>query len=351
MAPARRAATVPRGVAGATVTGMVLVVGLFLLSRQDYILFHSMVELFAAAVAMGLFLLVWSARGFLGNDALTFLGIAYFFVAFLGLIHTLAYKGTGLFPAERAADLATQLWIAARYMESVSLLLFTVMLGRRLRPISALAAYGIATALLLAAILVWRIFPPCFVEGVGLNRFKIVSEVLICLILGAALLLLQRRRGMLDPAVHRILSAAIGFAIGAELAFTFYVDVYDLSNFARHILKLLSFLLIYLALIRSGLTKPYATLFQELAQSEKNLREEQAVMKAIFSATPDFLVLKNRESVHLKANRAFCAFLGLSQQEIVGRTDADLFPADVAGRFLAEDAEVIRAGKGCAGSM
>jgi PAS domain S-box-containing protein len=56
------------------------------------------------------------------------------------------------------------------------------------------------------------------------------------------------------------------------LAFTFYVDVYGLSNLIGHYLKIISFYLIYEAIFETGLTRPYALLFRNLKQNEEALR-------------------------------------------------------------------------------
>jgi len=56
------------------------------------------------------------------------------------------------------------------------------------------------------------------------------------------------------------------------LAFTLYADVYGLSNLIGHYLKIISFFLIYKAVIETGLRKPFALLFRELKQSENSLK-------------------------------------------------------------------------------
>jgi signal transduction histidine kinase len=73
---------------------------------------------------------------------------------------------------------------------------------------------------------------------------------------------------------------AIIFTIGAELAFTFYVGVYDLSNLVGHLLKILSFYLIYKAVIETGVIRPYSILLSYLKQSEERLRQYTLELQA-----------------------------------------------------------------------
>jgi hypothetical protein len=102
--------------------GALVLLGLYLTSLYNYLLFHSLAEVFAIVVACGVFMVAWNSRRFLDNNYLLFIGIAYLFVAGLDLLHTLAYKGMGVFP-DYDANLPTQLWIASRYIQSFSLLI------------------------------------------------------------------------------------------------------------------------------------------------------------------------------------------------------------------------------------
>ena len=162
---------------------MAILLVLFVLSQYNYLFFHSVAELFAIAVGWGVFMLVWSARRFVRSEALVFLGTAYLFIGLIDLVHTLAYKGMGVFPAHLDANPATQLWIAARAMESLSLLVFAVFLDKALNPFRALFCFAAITAVILAAVFVWPVFPACYVTGSGLTPFKKISEYVICLIL------------------------------------------------------------------------------------------------------------------------------------------------------------------------
>ncbi len=253
--------------------------GLYLTSYYSYLLFHSLVEMFSIVVACGIFMVAWNARHFLDNDYLLFIGIAFLFVAGLDLLHTLAYRGMGVF-TEYDANLPTQLWIASRYVQSLSLLIAPLFIRRRLKPHLVFLSYVVVVSLLLASIFYWHIFPDCYVEGVGLTPFKKTSEYIISLILLASIARLLQYRTQFDPDVLRLLILSIGLTIGAELAFTFYISVYGLSNLVGHVLKIISFYLIYKAIIATALVKPYSIMFRNLQQSEAELRQQTIELQA-----------------------------------------------------------------------
>ena len=87
---------------------ILILVGLYLTSLYNYLLFHSLVEIFSIFIACSIFLVAWNSRRFMDNNYLLFLGIAYLFVGGVDLIHTLAYRGMGIFTGYEA-NLPTQL--------------------------------------------------------------------------------------------------------------------------------------------------------------------------------------------------------------------------------------------------
>lgn len=252
--------------------------GLYLTSLYSYLLFHSLSEIFSIVVACGIFMIAWNSRQFLDNNYLLFIGIAYLFVGGVDLLHTLAYKGMGVFQGY-GANLATQLWISARYIESFSLLIAPLVLGRKLKSSFVLIGYFFLVVILLVSIFHWRIFPDCFLEGIGLTPFKKISEYIICLILLISVALLVSKQKEFDRVVLKLLVASIFLTIIAELAFTFYISVYGISNLLGHFCKIISFYLIYKAIIETGLTKPYGLLFRNLKQSEEALRGKEAALR------------------------------------------------------------------------
>jgi hypothetical protein len=101
-----------------TIAVVIAAAALYATSLESYVLFHSMAELFSIVIAAGIFVIAWNTRKFMPNAYLLFIGVAYLYIAFIDLVHTLAYKGMGVFPGADA-NLPTQLWIAGRYMEAV----------------------------------------------------------------------------------------------------------------------------------------------------------------------------------------------------------------------------------------
>jgi PAS domain S-box-containing protein len=251
-------------------------VGLYLSSLYSYLLFHTLAELFSIVVALSIFVVAWNSRGFINNNYLLFFGIACLYVGAIDLLHTLAYKGMGVFP-KHDANLPTQLWIAARYLQSASLFVAPWFLGRNLKLGHVFGTFTCLFVLTVLCIFVWGIFPACFVEGSGLTAFKKTSEYIVCLILLGAVLGLIARRKYFDRGVFLLLVSSIVVTIVSELSFTLYITVTGLPNLIGHYLKIIAFFLTYLAIVETGFRKPYRLLLRELKkeQDELELRVEE----------------------------------------------------------------------------
>ena len=158
--------------------GVIILSLLFIVSRYNYLIFHTLAEFFSIIIAWGLFIIVWNTKETVKNDALVIIGIAYLFIGGLDLFHTLSYKGMGVLDPERGANPATQLWIIARYMESITLCVFPFLLGKRIKVAIPIGVYSITSAIALFLIFIWDLFPACYIEGVGLTIFKKTANIL-----------------------------------------------------------------------------------------------------------------------------------------------------------------------------
>lgn len=299
----------------ALLSGIFVAIGLYLSSLYNYLLFHTIAELASIAVAYGLFMIAWNSREFNENRYVVFLGVAYLFIGSLDFVHTLAYKGMPIFSGYDA-NLPTQLWIAARYLESLSLLFALIFLQRRLKSEHVFSVYSVTFVILLLAVLT-DTFPTCYREGLGLTQFKIVSEYIISCTLLAGLGLLYFKRAVFAPPLFKLMTASILCTICSELAFTFYVSVYGLSNLVGHYFKLLSFYLIYKAVIETGLREPYAVLFRNLQESRAMLREREERFRRLAENAPEIIFRYNlRPEPHFDyVSSAATAIIGYTPDE------------------------------------
>jgi PAS domain S-box-containing protein len=251
--------------------GLLLAAGLYAARMYNGLLFHSLTEVFGIAVAVAMFMVFWNTRRLAGNGYFLFVSIAYLFVALIDLVHMLAYPGMGIFPGDNT-NRSLQLWVAARALQALSLLLAPLCVGRRIKSGWVILGYILAVMLLFASIAT-GLFPTCYQQGVGPTTFKVVSEYVICLVLLAAGVLLLRQRSAFEPRSFRLLIGSFAATIVSELALSLSRSDYDLANAGGHLVQVVAFYLLYEALIEIGLRWPYQSLFRDLKHSESLLLE------------------------------------------------------------------------------
>jgi len=82
----------------------------------------------------------------------------------------------------------------------------------------------------------------------------------------------------------------------------------------------------------------------DLKTAEQVLNEQKALLQTILDAIPDFISLQDHEGKYISVNRAFCEMLNKNQEEIIGRTNHDLFSKDRADQYTREDKRVSETG-------
>ncbi len=249
-----------------------LLVILYLMT-SNYLLFHAYAEGFSIVIAALMFVLTWNSRQYIDNPYLRFIGLGYLFVANIDFLHILGYVGMNVFAGYDYY--ANQLWVLARYMESLTLLvgLYFLYKQKSCNDYLVLVVYTIISAIGIFSIFVWKIFPIAFVGGIGQTPFKIISEYIIMGILVLVLVGLKNFQEHFGPQLLRLISLSVVMTILSELFFTFYISNYGISNIMGHYFKIISFYLIYKSIVEKSIKEPYDIIFRNLEKRGSNLRK------------------------------------------------------------------------------
>ncbi len=281
---------------------------LFGISQSHFLLFHTLAELFAIIVAIIMSVVAWQTYTFSRNHFLMYLGCGYFWVAALDLFHALTYKGIGVFDIE-GGNTTAQMWLIARFAEALLLLTAPWFLSRTVSRIPVFTIFGIG-AVVMFLVVMSDVLPLAYIDGQGLTAFKIYSEYAVIALLICAALLLASRRDRVPHQIFVLTVSAITLTIFAEIAFTFYVTLFDYMNALGHVFKFFSFWLIFKAIVSTTLTEPY---------------EVMAKGSTTYDAIPDPIIVIDGNGVVHQVNRSACEYTGLSENAVVGNNVHQLF--------------------------
>ncbi len=115
----------------------------------------------------------------------------------------------------------------------------------------------------------------------------------------------------------------------------------ELKNFREHLMDLVEERT--MELVNSNRSLQHEV--TERKQAETSLKESENKCRILVDYLPQGIYLKNRNSVYVYCNDNFARDLNIKAGDIVGKTDYDLFPQEIAEKNRSEDREIIRSGK------
>ena len=204
------------------IAGISILVFAYYLSTVNYFLFHALAEGFTIVVSLTISIIVFNNHRYHKNIFISILGIAYFFTAAFDTLHTVGFYGMNILSDKNDRNLAIQLWIIARYFNSVGMLLACLSFNRTFKLVYIFAAYLVASFLLLNSLFYWGIFPKCFHEDGGLSLFKIYSEYIICLFFTIGAVFIRLHKGRFQPKIYRLIITFVVLNVCTELMMTTY---------------------------------------------------------------------------------------------------------------------------------
>ena len=82
-------------------------------------------------------------------------------------------------------------------------------------------------------------------------------------------------------------------------------------------------------------------------RAEEALSEERRLLRTLIDNMPDYIYVRDSGSRFLLANRALAQLVGAkTPEDLLGKSDFDFFPKELAEAFYADDQKIIRTGQG-----
>ena len=83
----------------------------------------------------------------------------------------------------------------------------------------------------------------------------------------------------------------------------------------------------------------------ERKRAEVDLRNSEALYHSLVETLPQNIFRKNLQEQFTFANSRFCETLSKTRDEIIGRTDFDFFPPNLASQYQKDDQDIMRSGR------
>ena len=279
----------------------VLIMAALLITRyhNGILLFHTLAELFAIFVGMLMLVVVLNTRHFIRNDFLVYLGVGYFGVSILDAMHTFTVHGLPFFNTSDV-EITLHFWIYGRLFEAILLATAPIFLWRKLNSrIAVLSVVVLISALSLLAF--YQPFPRMMENG-ELTPYKITAELVVIAMLLVSIAVYYANRKLMAGKVVAFTICSMLLTICAELCFTLYTSFQSPSFVIGHLLKFLSFWMIYQAIVQTTLNEP----LKLLTRSSNS-----------YDAIPHSAVRTDGDAIILQVNRAAVNCIEHSRTELI----------------------------------
>jgi PAS domain S-box-containing protein len=279
---------------------------------KSYAVIHTVLEVFCITIALSSFFVVWCVSEIQQTNLV--LGFGFLTVAIFDTLHTLLWQGLGLFP-DGYYDLSAKYWLAGRFFEALFLILSTTPMSKL--PINRWAGLIFTLVFSFSLALALYYTPhalPLLLTPQGVTPLKIVIEYVIILMFIYFLFRIYTGHFQEDMVTKEFLMIAILMAVPAELCFTVFTTITDFYNVLGHVLKISYYYFFLRAVFAGFVVFPY-----------KKLRLSEERFQKAFHMNPSMMMISTlQERVFLDVNDSFAKLVGLSREEIIGRSTDEI---------------------------
>ena len=256
-----------------------VIILLYITSIYNYIMFHTIAEMFCICIAFTVFVLTWNSYKYLENNYLIIIGVSMFFIGIINLFHVMSSEGMNIF-----SDLSKcpcRLWICVRYFESIVLLLpfAFIKLKKKVNIYIVFTICAFITTIFLLSVFVWKILSADYLCKIDFNLIEKYSKYIICLMLIAAIAMLIYSKNNFESKIYEYVLFSILLLLLSEISLDIYSGSSKLLIVIGHFFKLLSFYFVYKCIIVKGIKEPYETIFIEMKLTEEKLNEQNKILK------------------------------------------------------------------------
>ncbi len=289
------------------------------LSNKNIVLFHITIETFCIFVAMSMLLIAVNTYQHSKNSFILFLGLSYGFVAYYDFLHIVSAKGFNILSANDI-NISMQVWIIARYLESISLLLACLGIKNKetFNVNKYIALYILASVILNPLVFKWHVFPPFYTPFIEISTFIKFSSFFLIIINLFSIVIIYKNKAYFYEKKYKFLIASLCCVAVYIFIFSFhYVEMESQRFILGHLFKLVSFYLLYKGVVEHNLISPYI-----------QLKESEAYHKRLLEFSPDGIMIQ-RDSEIVYANPAFLNIIGIENEgDLIGKSVLEFLPKE-----------------------
>jgi len=346
--------------------GVVLVVffligwALLAVGRADYPDLHTILDTGLALLSGILALLLWDMGVHAERSFPKWLAVAFAATFALNLVHvlvTVEWSGPLAAITQAKGVLRPATWPPSTHLLPLAIAAALWLLRRGS---TGVVGYAVAIVVLAAGLFaVFQLAPTYLPPGpLGITRPALIAAPLLWAVIGMAAWRMRAAEPLLRPVAGMAATLVV-----ANLVMLYSRAPHDGQAMVAHLGRVAGYLVLFLAVmqiasrdVRKRILAEgrLARLNQELDQrvlertaeleaEMKARRQGQQLLEAVVENSPAVIYVKDLAGRYLMVNRRYADIFHVDRDAMIGRTDHDIFPKEIAETFRAMDARVAAA--------
>lgn len=283
------------------ITVALLLLGLY----SPFLIFHFFAEFSSIFFALCLGIIIYFTFPITNNRYLQFLGLGYIVVAGLDVLHVITFPGMP-FLMQNSTNVTLSFWVLTRLFEACLLLVSSRQFIYRLK-VKTVVVFFFFIACSIFYIAAFDTLT-LFIPDEGVTPLKSNIEWLVIVLLAFSFVINSKHQLTGKGKVYWEVQVAILLTLLAEVFFTWYIRVDNLSTIIGHLLKFLSFWFIFTAVVKRTLQNPI-----DLLQKDVSVYDAIPIPVVILDINGD--VLQVNRSAEKLINHASKKIIGLNAHE------------------------------------
>jgi signal transduction histidine kinase len=214
-----------------------------LYDKQDFVALHMILEMVSIIISFSIFFIGWKLYSH--SLRVLLLSITFLMVGSIDFFHTLSYLGMPHFIMDSSITKSIWLWIIARLLCSLLVLLIFTIGDRRISKTIANSFLALALLTVASTVLISYRFesglPLMVIEGVGPTTLKDGIDFFISFVYLILFFLSYRYFKDKSDYFSIYIFISLSLMLLSELNFTLYNSIYDIHNFYGHLLKAVAY--------------------------------------------------------------------------------------------------------------
>ncbi|HOQ37508.1 MAG TPA: MASE3 domain-containing protein [Acetivibrio sp.] len=246
---------------------------LIYISTWNFTLFHTLTEIFCILIVLVVAVIAFNSFSITKKSYFFYISATSFFAGIFLLLHILTFDTGNIFPS---SDVNTSVKFSTvfKYYECLVFIASYISYKYKISTRKFTCFFAVLTVGVIYLILFTGFFPDFTNEELEPTLFKVFAEY-FGLALGIfVFLLFIIKRKALPQLVSKFIIVYFSLATSAKILFTVYGNVLDIYNALGHLLRFLSFYVLFEFVLEAGFKRPVEVLFNKLEETNTELENK-----------------------------------------------------------------------------